>query len=792
MTAPGAPGNSPKWTSSAKSGIGKSINSTSHVSFTIGHGTINEVFFPREDIACIRDIKCIVTDGKDFFSEEKCDTDHLIEWMEEGVPAFRMLNTCKYKKYSIKKEVISDPIRNTLLQQIKFNACGSYKLSDFNLHILLTPHIHNQGMENNGWLGDFKGIPMLFAQRGNISLAMACSSDFLKTSVGYVGHSDGYTDLKNHKKMMWEYSEARDGNIAMLAQLDISKNKEILIAVGFGNTPDEAGNNAWASILDGFGLASAKYIFEWQRWQRSLSNVKSDRNRLGRDFRKSAAVLRIHESQKFPGGVIASLSIPWGESKGDGDLGGYHLVWPRDLALASGGFLELKAKEDVLRILNYVMTTQEEDGHWSQNMWLEGLSYFGGIQMDEVALSVLLVHTAYQKDFVDAERCRRYWPIVKKALIYLISNGPYTQQDRWEEQSGFTAFTIATEIAALLAGAALAEVNGEKEIAKYCLETADYWNDNIEKWLYVTSTTFSEEIGVEGYYIRINPFDLNANEIKNKHIKLKNHQNGEGNMLIGEVVSVDALALVRFGLRDANDPKILNTIKVIDAKLKIDTPTGPCWHRYNNDGYGEQANGDPYSGHGVGRAWPLLTGERAHYEIAAGNLQKAKDLLKTMESFANNSLLPEQIWDAEDIPEKELFFGRPSGSAMPLTWAHAEYIKLCSSIKNKRIVDLPQLNYDRYVKQKTISPYIVWRFNNQKSSMSSQKVLRIEIKHSAIIRWTDDNWQRTYETHARETGLGMFLADITSENKEPHEIKFTVFWEDADCWENEDFVVSVS
>ena len=144
---------------------------------------------------------------------------------------------------------------------------------------------------------------------------------------------------------------------------------------------------------------------------------------------------------------------------------------------------------------------------------------------------------------------------------------------------------------------------------------------------------------------------------------------------MGELVSVDALALVRFGLRAATDPRILNTIKVIDAKLKTDTPSGPCWHRYNKDGYGEDAKGNLYSGAGIGRAWPLLTGERAHYEIAAGNLDKAKELLNTMESFANNSLFPEQIWDTVDIPEKGLFLVKHSGSAMPLTWAHAEYIK---------------------------------------------------------------------------------------------------------------------
>ena len=789
--APGAPGIPARWTSSFKSGIGKSFNSASDVSFTIGQGVINEVFFPREDIACIRDMELIVTDGEGFFSEEKKDTEHSIKWMEEGVPAFQIVNTCKQKKYSIEKEVITDPIRNTLLQQIIFRPFIEDELPNFNLYVILAPHINNHGEGNDGWKGEFKGIPILFAHRDNITLALACSSHFLKCSVGYVGTSDGGTDLRKHKKMKWEYPKAENGNVALTAQIDVSKNKKVVLAVGFGRTSEEAGNNARASILDGFELAKAKYIFEWQRWQRSLANIKSDRNSIGRNFRTSATVLRVHESKKFPGGIIASLSIPWGQSKGDDAVGGYHLVWPRDLVLSSGGFFELKAKDDVLRILNYVMTTQEKDGRWSQNMWLDGGPFWDGIQMDEVALAILLVHTSYQKNYVDEERCKRYWPGVKKALEFLITHGPYSQQDRWEEESGYTPFTLAAEITALLSGAALAEANNEKEIAKYCLETADNWNENIERWTYVTGTSTSEEMGVDGYYMRINPFDRSADEVKNKYINLKNHKDDDGKTLLGELISVDALALVRFGLRDANDPRILNTVKVIDVKLKTDTPHGQCWHRYNNDGYGEDENGNPYNGHGIGRAWPLLTGERGHYEIAAGNMKTAKELLKAMESFANNSLLPEQIWDTADIPEKGLFFGKASGSAMPLTWAHAEYIKLCSSIKEKRIVDMPELTKKRYIEQKVTSPYEIWRFDRQRKSISNIKTLRIEVMADAIIHWTSDNWQTSNSLPTTNTGLGIFVGDIFQKNEDAKEIIFSFFWKEANHLENKNFKISI-
>ena len=791
IIAPGAPGIPRAWTSSSKSGIGKSVNSNSYLAFTIGHGILNEVFYPREDIACTRDMELLVTDGNQFFSEEKRDTNHSINWMKEGVPAFHILNTCKQGRYSIEKEIVSDPLRDTVLQQIIFSPSPKFTWPECNLYVLLSPHINNNGAGNSGWKGFYHGIPMLFAQRDNISLALACSLGYQKCSVGYVGVSDGYTDIKQHHKMEWEYEKADNGNIALAAQLDISKSKKVVLALGFGSTAEDAANQALSSILDGFDLARERYIYEWQKWQRLLKNIKSGRNTIGRNFRSSAAVLRVHDSKKFPGGIIASLSIPWGNQKDEGELGGYHLVWPRDLALSSGGFLELETEDNLLRVLNYLMSTQKSDGSWSQNMWLEGTPYWNGIQMDQIALAILLVDSAFNRNFLNKERIGRYWPIVRKAIVYLLKNGPSTQQDRWEEESGLTPFTLAAEIAALLAGAALAEANDEKDVAKYCRETADYWNENIERWLYVTDTTISNEMGVEGYYMRINPSGLPADEVKGQYLNLKNHEGEGGNILLGDLVCVDAIALVRFGLRAADDPHILNTIKVIDAKLKVETPSGPCWHRYTKDGYGEDKNGNFSSTHGIGRAWPLLTGERGHYEIAAGRIDVAKRLLKTMESFSNNSLLPEQIWDTADIPEKGLLFGKHSGSAMPLTWAHAEYIKLCSSIKKRKICDLPMYTQERYINNKIKSSIVIWRFNQQEKIISCKKLLRIEVLAEAVVRWTDNNWTRWKEVTTKNSRLGIYVADIPCSTSKRKAVSFTFFWKQANHWENKNFEIKV-
>ncbi len=783
--APGAPGIKPKWTSSAKSGIGKALNTSSAVSFSLSHGIVNEVYFPREDIACIRDMELIVTNGTDFFSEEKRGCDHEIKTLKTGIPAYNITNTCKEKRFVITKEIIADPFRHTILQKTNFKI--KKKSADkYHLYVLLAPHLNDQGENNTGWTGSYKGVPMLYAHSADLYLALACTVKWIKRSVGFVGNSDGWTDLHDHKEMTWEYTQADNGNIALTAEIDISENTEFILALSFGRNVNEASNHARSSLLDGFDYLQKEYVRGWEQWMESLQKLQS------KNYKVSAAVLRLHEARTFPGGIIASLSIPWGETKGDDDRGGYHVVWPRDLSESAGGFLAMKANVDTMRILNYLMSTQKQDGSWPQNMWLEGTPHWKGLQIDQTAFPILVVERCGRSKAMDDERMKRYWPGLKRAIAFLIQHGPYSPQDRWEEEKGYSTFTIAVSIAALLAGADLAEINNEKELAAYCRETADCWNSDVEKWTYVTGTALAKEHDVDGYYIRINPFkSISADELGDRTIDLKNHTNGAGKTKLTDLISVDALSLVRFGLRAANDPRILNTVKVIDALLKVDTPNGACWHRYNNDGYGEHENGDAYDGTGIGRAWPLLTGERAHYEVAAGNIAGAKKLLKAMDAFSNNGLLSEQIWDTEDIPDKELFFGQHSGSAMPLTWAHAEYIKLCASIGAKKVFDMPPQTQSRYITQDTKSDFQLWRFRNKLQTLHAGKTLRIQADANATVHWTDDDWKTEHSTTAKDKGLNIFVADIQPKELNSGKIDFTFYWDDAGTWENKNYSVEI-
>jgi glucoamylase len=368
-------------------------------------------------------------------------------------------------------------------------------------------------------------------------------------------------------------------------------------------------------------------------------------------------------------------------------------------------------------------------------------------------------------------------------------------QDRWEEQPGYSPFTIATEIAALLVAADLADAASNKTAADYLRETADAWNASIERWLYCSGTALAHQHGVDGYYVRVAvPDRADAASPCHGFVPIKNRPPDQAVGPAALMVSLDALAFVRFGLRAADDPRIVNTVKVVDATLKVDTPRGPVWHRYQGDGYGEHADGGPFDGTGVGRAWPLLTGERAHYELAAGRTDVAKQLAHAMEALAGESgLLPEQVWDSADIPDRGVFIGYASGSAMPLVWAHAEYIKLCRSLRDGEIFDRPPQTVQRYLVEQVTAGHITWRFNNKVRAMPPGRLLRVETLAPALVHWSADGWRTVHDTPTRDTTLDVHVADLgTMHLVNGDRLDFTFYWPEEKRWEGADFVVSAA
>jgi glucoamylase len=770
--APGWPGIPPRWTTSAKSGVGTALSSVSRVWFTLSHGILDEIYYPRVDEACTRDFGLIVTDGAGFFAEEKRDCTFELSRLEDGVPAFELINTHTGGRFRIHKHILTDQRADVVTQQIRLEILDGSKLR---LFALLAPHLVNAGAHNTAWIGDYKGHRLLFAEGSGTRLALGCSRPFPACSVGFVGSSDGWQMLHSDGHITAEYDRAADGNVALCAEIS-DPTTEFRLSLGFGRSAPEAGFRVRANLQTPFNRQMEEYSSHWLAWQSQLRTL--DRKVDGHNvYRISTTVLRCHESPTFQGGLIASLSIPWGGSKGDDDLGGYHLVWPRDLSQTAGAFLACGAHDEVVRVVRYLRAVQEDDGSWPQNCWLDGSPYWHGVQLDECAFPILLLDMAWRDGAVARPILAAYWPMVARACGFVISHGPRTNQDRWEENAGYTPFTLAVVVAALLAAADLAEACEVEEVVDYLRDTADAWNEQIEDWIYVSDTALAREVGVAGYYIRIAP-DVPGESLAATRgtVEVRNRFGHTGDVGADELISTDALALVRFGLRAADDPRIVDTVKVIDHVLKVDLPYGPGWKRYNGDGYGEHDDGRAYDGTGIGRPWPLLAGERAHYELAAGRRAEAERLLEVLEAGASpGKLLPEQVWDGAPIPERELLPGEPSGSAMPLVWAHAEHIKLLRSLADGAVFDRPPQPVRRYLRDKHKARVRPWRPDWRTPSVPVGRTLRLDLPEPALVHWSTDGWKSRNDVPTTDTGLGLHIVELATDDLEPGKV-ITFTW----------------
>ena len=792
--APGWPGIAPRWTSSAKSGVGTAISVESRVWFTLSHGILNEVYYPEVDSACTRDLGLIVTGAASYFSEEKRHASSRVSLLAPSVPAFHLRNTALDGRYEVEKDVLTDPASDVVLQRVRFlPRVGT--MADYRLFALLAPHLNNRGTGNTAWSGNVDGLPVLFAERNGYALAFACSTPWRAHSAGFVGVSDGWQQLQADGQLVNQYERADNGNVAVTGEIDLAASGgTVVLALGFGATAADAGQRAVASLRRDFDTVAANYISGWQQWHSTrVAPPTTPDTRPLVDF--SAAIMRVHESKTFPGGVIASLSVPWGFNKSDDDLGGYHLVWPRDLVETAGGLLAAGANDDAVRALRYLRSTQEADGHWGQNMWIDGSPYWQGLQMDETALPILLVDLAVRAGALAPDERAQFWPMVRRAAGFLVQNGPVSPQDRWEEDPGYSPFTIAAQISALLVAAEDADRNGEPAVGQFLRDTADTWHASIDDWMYVTGTELSERCGVDGYYVRVAAPDVaDAASPKDGFVPIKNRPPSGATARAALTVSPDALALVRFGLRAATDPRITNTVTVIDAVLKAETPRGPAWYRYNGDGYGEHEDGGPFDGIGIGRPWPLLTGERAHLELAAGRADRAVALARVMRAFAGeNQLLPEQVWDAADQPDRELFAGEATGSARPLVWAHAEYVKLRRSIQDGRVFDQPPQTLARYVSTTPPTPRAVdWQSCHKIRTMRPGRILRIKTKTRVVVHTGVNGWSDVQDVDAVDTGLGLWITDVdTRALGAGNRVDFTLYWPDTGHWEGTDYQVRI-
>jgi glucoamylase len=683
--APGAPGLDAHWPSAAKNGFGTANTLASKVWFTLNNGVMTEVYYPRLDVPNVQTLQLLIvsSDGRRVETEAE-DTAHRVEVLDPQALLFRQINTAKSGAYTITKTYVTDSQRSSVLVDVSFrwNAANLFKGA---IYIYYDPSLNNSGMHDSAWAD---GNWLVSADADKAS-ALTSSNGFEEVTNGYLGISDGLTQLGRDGRLT-PFVRASDGNVVQVARVPLAPlfpahpASRFTLVLSFGSNVREAKSRGEASVIKGFEAARSEYERGWHAYARTLPRVGTKHQP---QFNVAAMVLKALEDKTYRGAMIASPSTPWGggPNANEPTISGYHGVWSRDLYQVATAFLALGDRASAQRALAYVFNVQQKpDGSFPQNSWVDGRPIGGGLQLDQVALPLILAYHLQRTD-------RTTWlKHIKPAADFILRKGPSTEQERWEEKPGYSPSTIAAEIAGLVCASRVAVINKDRRAAKVYLKKADEWAGDVERW-----TTTSNGPHAKGkYYLRITKND-DPNDGAGIEIN-----SGGGVYDEREIVDAGFLELVRLGIRSARDPLIVRSLAIVDRLIKVETPGGPAWYRYNHDAYGERTDGGNYDGRtGVGRLWTLLTGERGEYDVARGDFPAARKQLDAMMAFANDGgLIPEQVWDRNESLRPELRFGEGTGSATPLAWSMAQFIRLAINIKQGHNVETPAVVSSRYLK----------------------------------------------------------------------------------------------
>src|SRR5207244_2193079 len=161
----GAPGIEPRWTRSAKEGIGTAYHTGCRVWFTLSHGIINEIYYPNVDCPNTRDLQFLITDGETFCHEERRDLEHTLEYPEKGVLYYRLINSDPAGRYRIIKDVITDPHSSVLLLATKVEVPDAALRKKLRLYALMAPHMKGLGQHNSAWCTDVNGHRLFHVSR---------------------------------------------------------------------------------------------------------------------------------------------------------------------------------------------------------------------------------------------------------------------------------------------------------------------------------------------------------------------------------------------------------------------------------------------------------------------------------------------------------------------------------------------------------------------------------------------------------------------------------------------------
>jgi glucan 1,4-alpha-glucosidase len=771
--------------------LGTARNNDSKVWFTLANGVLSDVYYPTIDNTNVNTLQYIVSDGSTFTDLQTRDTTYTVRLLDQRALDCQVTAIARSGKYRIVTDYLTDPAQNTVVMRVHFEALIG-QLANYQLYMRYDPTINGNGGggssnagADNATVDNSTGhaIPVAYdtsttstatnrTYAAPVYSALDASRPFVQVSNGFVGAaSDGLTQLDSSHTLTSLFTEADNGNVEQTAQIDLSHSGDFVLTLGFGAKQAQAVHAAQTSLSTPFEQLQQRYKAQWEAYDAQLVQPSPQFSEaLRNEYYLNANVLKASEDKTFTGAEVASLASPWGQAVAANNpaatyFGSYREVFARDLYEAWTGFYldgDLATARDLVTFL--FNNQQLADGSMPRNSLLNGKAApdTGGIQLDEASYPLLM---AYQLHMTDATLYQQH---IKPAANFVIAHGPAYGVERWEEQNGYSPSTIAAEIAGLVAAAQIAQANHDAQSANIWLGVADDWQRSIESY----AVTSNGPLASHPYYIRLSKTgDPNA---------ALSYNLGNGGPTLDQRSVIDAgfLELVRLGLKASNNQAITESLPVVDSTIETNTPSGPGYHRYNGDGYGDSSStGQPWptTNTGTGHIWPVLDGERGEYDVAAGNESQALSLLSTIQKFGSGvGLIPEQDWEdpnlaaspyGSDPTTASIGFidGQAAGSASPLTWAAAQYVRLLLDIQARRTLEQPEATYQRYVRhqQGTTSLTITSPGNNTAISTGSVTITGTATPGDTVYAAATDTDQNSATTSAQVTTNGSGNYSIT-------------------------------
>lgn len=681
----------PYWTVGRNDAIITARDRQSKVWADILHGSIGETYYPTINVADSRTIEFVVV--HDGHATPVSAMQHQYQWTAKKALAVTVLNTPSSRHYTLNETIFTNPHANAIVMTYHlFIQSGNPE--HYQLYVFSNPHLNNQGSQNQGSLTRSHGNPILLAQNGQVSSAIASREPFQQASVGYMGQSDGLTQLSK-TGILTPYASAL-GNIGETGELPVSGRwSSGEVAIGYGSTTSRAIQAAQTTLSRPAPALLGQFVAQWHHYLAPLYRPHHLGATLTQQYWTSLMTIKAAEDKTYVGAMAASLTTPWGEDESaeGNSVTGYHMSWVRDSYQMASALLAAGDRRTAQQILQWYFTVDEyPNGNFPQNSFVNGKPYWTGQELDQNGFPVIL---AYQ---LHDDGPTIYAKYLEPALRYILYHGPWTNLDRWEEASGFSPNTMAVDIAALALGSRIAAQDGHPHQAAIYQGVARHWLTHVVDWTTASSGPWSSQ----PYFVRITTA---PGASSNHFITIAN---GGNTYPQTDIIDQGFLSLVRLGLIAPSNPVIRNSLQVVDQAIRVNTPNGPSFYRYNHDRYGNYANGAPYNGSGHGGLWPVLDGERGEYDLAAnldGLATRHTPLfyLQTMQKMAYGlGMIPEQVWPfTTTIPASSLATspssasiglkpGVATGSAAPLDWAMGQYVRLAVDISQHRLVDSPR------------------------------------------------------------------------------------------------------